>query len=369
MRRELHKPELPLDSYLIKDHRYSTYKETNKAGKDVCVANWGVGLFAWPARLRQGLKPHERTEQKLWSINELALVPRPKCPECNKTNVDGVIHCVHCGHRLEPQGDLANALSTFKEKAAAAREGRPIDFVKMSPNYDINTNRLRSQQREGDFRDVNSAGSTLRQRCHQVKKKSVNNNDTTISDVMRKRPFEAYNYAAKGLSITSLAQIECLAAVRLPDTGMTRDDRDTRNPDGRIAMAWKIGDREISLNEDCLISFQDKFFTIDEMAVILHAVNKTRPRYPFTILGYDGKRYEFADREVSLLIAKLADFFSSQLPLSVPEKERDDRLQLPTIMMSRPLDDVPEGLAGLGERQLFALIERSHKCGKAPSPL
>ncbi len=221
VRRELHKPELPLDSYLIQDPRYSIYKETNKANKDVCVANWGVGLFAWPARLRQGLKPHERTEQKLWSINELALV-------------------------LEPQGDLANALSTFLEKAAAAREGRPIDFVKMSPNYDINTNRLRSQQREGDFRDVNSAGSTLRQRCHQVKKKSINNNDTTISDVMHKRPFEASNYAAKGLSITSLAQIERLAAVRLPDTGMMKDERDTRNPDGRITMAWKIGDREIS---------------------------------------------------------------------------------------------------------------------------
>ena len=232
----------------------------------------------------------------MWSINELALVPRPKCPECSKTNVDGMIHCVHCGHRLEPQGDLANALSTFKEKAAAAREGRPIDFVKMSPNYDINTNRLRSQQREGDFRDVNSAGSTLRQRCHQVKKKSINNNDTTISDVMHKRPFEAYNYAAKGLSITSLAQIERLAAVRRPPHQLPRQ--------------------------------------------VLH------------------------DRR-------------DGLPLSVPEKERDDRLQLPAIMLSRPLDDILEGLAGLGERQLFALIEntrfgtykRDHKCGKAPSPL
>ena len=244
---------------------------------------------------------------------------------------------------------MANALSTLKEKAAAAREGRLIDFVKMSPNYDINTNRLRSRQREGDFRDVNSAGSTLRQRCHQV----------TISDVMHKRPFEAYNYAAKGLSITSLAQIERLAAVRLPDTGMIKDDRDTHHPDGRIAMAWKNGDREISLNESCLISFQDKFFTIDEMAVILHAVNKTRPRYPFTILGYDGKRYVFDDREVSLLLAKLADFFTSQLPLSVPEKEKDDRLQLPTIVLSKPLDDIPEGLAGLGERQLFAMIENT----------
>ena len=206
---------------------------------------------------------------------------------------------------------------------------------------------------------MNSAGSTLRQRCHQVKKKSINNNDTTVSDVMHKRPFEAYNYAAKGLSITSLAQIERLAAVHLPDTGMIKDDRDTHHPDGHIAMAWKNGDREISLNESCLISFQDKFFTIDEMAVILHAVNKTRPRYPFTILGYDRKRYVFDDREVSLLLAKLADFFTSQLPLSVPEKERDDRLQLPTIVLTKPLDDIPEGLAGLGERQLFAMIENT----------
>ena len=71
------------------------------------------------------------------------------------------------------------------------------------------------------------------------------------------------------------------------------------------------------------------------------------------------KRYEFADREVSLLIAKLADFFSSQLPLSGPAKQRDERLQLPTIMLSGPIDDIPEGLAGLGERQRFTLIENT----------
>ena len=98
------------------------------------------------------------------------------------------------------------------------------------------------------------------------KKKSLNNNNDQISDLMRKRPFEAYNYAAKGPSITSLAQIERLAAVRLPDVGMMKDDRDDHYPDGRIAMAWKDGDREIYLDKDCLISFQDKFFTIDEMA-------------------------------------------------------------------------------------------------------
>ena len=138
-----------------------------------------------------------------------------------------------------------------------------------------------------------------------------------------------------------------------------KDDRDTHHPDGRIAMAWKNGDREISLNESCLISFQDKFFTIDEMAVILHAVNKTRPRYPFTILGYDGKRYVFDDREVSLLLAKLADFFNSQLPLSVPEKERDARIRLPDLVLTKPLHDLPEGLSGLGDRQLFALIENT----------
>ena len=77
-----------------------------------------------------------------------------------------------------------------------------------------------------------------------------------------------------------MAQIERLAAVRLPDVGMVRDKHDDHVPDGRIAMAWKDGDREIFLDKDCLISFQDKFFTIDEMSVILHAVNKTQPRYP-----------------------------------------------------------------------------------------
>ena len=189
LRRELQKPELPMGSYLVRGDR------CNKAGKEIYVANWGVGIYAWPARLRQGLEPKQRTEQRLWAVNELVIIPRPVCEECRKTNVDGMIHCVHCGNRLESQGDLANALSTFKEKAAATREGRPSDFVKMSPNYD--TNRIRSQIREGDFLDVNSAGSTLRQRCHQVKKKSLSNNDEQISDLMHKRPFEAFNYAAK----------------------------------------------------------------------------------------------------------------------------------------------------------------------------
>ena len=131
-----------------------------------------------------------------WVLSRL----RPVCDECRKVNVDGMIHCLHSGFRLEPQGDLANARSTFKEKAAATREGRPIDFVKMSPNYDINTNRIRTQIWEGDCRDVNSAGSTPRQRCNQVKKKSLRNNDEQVADLMHKRPFEAYNYAAIGLS-------------------------------------------------------------------------------------------------------------------------------------------------------------------------
>ena len=188
VRRELHKPELPIDSYLTRDKRYSRFSHKNKAGKEVYVANWGVGMYAWPARLKQGLLPKQRTEQKLWAMNELVIIPKPTCEECKRVNIDGMISCIHCGTRLEPQGDLANVLATFKEKDAAAREGRPIDFVKMSPNYDINTNRLRAQPREGDFRDVNSAASTLRQRCHQVKKKSLQNQDDGIPDVMHKRP-------------------------------------------------------------------------------------------------------------------------------------------------------------------------------------
>ena len=60
-----------------------------------------------------------------------------------------------------------------------------------------------------------------------------------------------------------------------------------------------------------------------------------------------------------MLLAKLADFFNHQLPLSVPAKQRDQRTQLPTIMLSGSIDDIPEGLAGLGERQLFTLIENT----------
>ena len=75
-----------------------------------------------------------------------------------------------------------------------------------------------------------------------------------------------------------------------------------------------------------------------EISVILHAGNKTRPRYTFTILGYDGKRYEFADREVRLIVAKLADFFNHQLLLSVL---RDCRNQLPNIVIADEIK-IPE---------------------------
>ena len=96
VRRELRKPELPVDSYLTRDKKYSRFSYTNKAGKHIYVANWGVGLFAWPARVKQGLKPRQRTEQKLWSMNELVIIPKPTCEECKKVNMDGMMKFSTC---------------------------------------------------------------------------------------------------------------------------------------------------------------------------------------------------------------------------------------------------------------------------------
>ena len=58
------------------------------------------------------------------------------------------------------------------------------------------------------------------------------------------------------------------------------------------------------------------------------------------------------------MITKKADFFYHQLPLSVPPNKRDERIKLPEIKIANSVD-VPEGLAGLGERQLFVLIENT----------
>ena len=85
VRRELHRPELPVDSYLNNNSTYAIYKETNKAGKDVYVANWGVGLFAWPARLRQGLKPHQRTEQSCGPSTSSHWFPSLRVPSARRS--------------------------------------------------------------------------------------------------------------------------------------------------------------------------------------------------------------------------------------------------------------------------------------------
>ena len=58
---------------------------------------------------------------------------------------------------------------------------------------------------------------------------------------------------------------------------------------GKLALLWVPGQNEIDLLTECLICFHDRFYTIDEISVLVKAAKSNQ--HEFTILQYDGEKH------------------------------------------------------------------------------
>ena len=69
-----------------------------------------------------------------------------------------------------------------------------------------------------------------------------------------------------------------------------------------------------------LITENDRFYTIDEIAVIIKAVKSNQ--YEFSLLQYDGDKYFVMQSKVLAIMGELATLFETEFPKSRNANER-----------------------------------------------
>ena len=109
----------------------------------------------------------------------------------------------------------------------------------------------------------------------------------------------------------------------------------------------KQGDEDAT--EEDLICFHDRFYTIDEIAVLIKAVKMNQE--DFSLLCFNGDKHHMVQSEILAIMGELANVFARELPQSRTQDERG----YPELILSRELE-VPPGVEDLGHRQLSQLL-------------
>ena len=112
-------------------------------------------------------------------------------------------------------------------------------------------------------------------------------------------PIDACNTSRVGLSVSSLAERSSYAHIRLPDIGERAKGGAGRHGtrqvvDARMAIVWPAGAAELDLLTKCLIAFQDCFYKLDEIAIVIFAAIKSNPIPGFLVGDFAGNVEEFS---------------------------------------------------------------------------
>ncbi|CAE7543012.1 unnamed protein product, partial [Symbiodinium microadriaticum] len=173
---------------------------------------------------------------------------------------------------------------------------------------------------------------------------------------------KAHNFAKAGLSFFIIEALQRFANVRLPNPrgkGKGKGSATLYDATGKLAFVWVSGQSEIDLLTECLVCFHDRFYTIDEIAVLIKAVKSNQQE--FSILLFNGEKHHMVQNEILAIMSELANVFARELPQSRTPDERG----YPEIILSRELA-VPPGATELGHRQLNQLLANTPYFQKQP---
>ena len=158
-------------------------------------------------------------------------------------------------------------------------------------------------------------------------------------------PIDAYNFSRVGLSVCSLAELSTISA------SLTLESV----PKVALTPVWRSFGRPGQLNSTSVSSLSrtasNRFYKLDEIAIIIFAAVKSNKDPGFLILDFSGNVEEFIGHmAVVQIVTRLANMFENNLRLAATRNER-----LPTLQFSGELR-IPEGFASLGDRQLNAMM-------------
>eukprot|EP00439_Symbiodinium_sp_Y106_P004947 s3252_g1.t1 len=254
---------------------------------------------------------------------------------------------------LVAQTDFAIIAEPDRLRRNAAREGREVSIIDLQPSSGLSRQRVRmSGEDESQTQKVQSTASTIRAKVLNQQKRADKLNQTTPQGQFSVDPIQAHNFAKAGLSFHTVEALQRFANVRLPNPqgkGKGTGASTWYDASGKLALLWVPGQQRIDLLTECLICFHDRFYSIDEIAVLIKAVKSNQ--HEFTTLCYDGEKYCVVQHEILAIMGELATLFGREIPKSRSSNERS----YPTLTNQGELHVPPEA-SGLGRRQLNELL-------------
>ena len=329
-------------------------------------ATWGMRALVLPAQTALTVGRRLRGERKYFRFQQCVACPNFNFPFCDCNDlIDGLTRCIRCNERLTLATDLAKMAQPCEARQDAARRGRPMNIFEIQPSRSLNSSRdRRAPRRIADAfattvdRRKSSSGATLKAKInHSLKRaKARTGDDISLAAILSESPMDAYNWTSQGLSFSSLSEITRFADVRLPNPGMAggkyAEGQDAYyNVDGRLAFLWADGDEYIDILTDCFISFQDRFYSVTEIAVIMFAIHRTTDDRFFIMTNTPNERWYATGRTLASILGELVALIRRDLPRSTKRGEF-----APNLRMSQSVH-VPEGFASLGDRQLSQFLE------------
>eukprot|EP00439_Symbiodinium_sp_Y106_P057251 s302_g8.t1 len=158
-------------------------------------AEWTLDAQVWFSAEGLALDRHQRNSRCHYSVNFNVGFPTIRCPgdRCRFQMLDGYLHCPRCHRKLFNPSDISH-LAELADLAEALQPGSTQGLHYLAPKASINA-MPHEHQRQG----------------HEVKKSIA----ATLKEKCKKMAFTAFDIMSKGMTITSLEEVEMLVLLAL----------------------------------------------------------------------------------------------------------------------------------------------------------
>ncbi|CAE7827213.1 unnamed protein product [Symbiodinium sp. CCMP2592] len=316
-----------------------------------------------------------RVERKHYSVCLNVHFPKLRCPDdrCRSQMLDGYLNCPRCQRKLFNPSDISHIAELADLRAEAAQGGANHSLHYLAPRAAINTRPHEHTRQGADVKK--SIAATLKEKCKKMVAKAAEGTHGSLRQNLKYEPFSAFNVFSKGMTVTSLDEVEMFARLRLlaPGTGTEakRGFAGSHTSDARTALIFPPVDDIIrgeynyqrniflELAKRCYFCFQDRFYLVPEIAVLIRATqlaSEVRNLRPFTILRHDGVEYQPVTGTVPEIMADLVGLLRNNAHHALTNKERNQQRVTVQVGIGQTPLEIPASLGTMGRSQMLELL-------------
>ncbi|CAE7038804.1 unnamed protein product, partial [Symbiodinium sp. CCMP2592] len=316
-----------------------------------------------------------RVERKHYSVCLNVHFPKLRCPDdrCRSQMLDGYLNCPRCQRKLFNPSDISHIAELADLRAEAAQGGANHSLHYLAPRAAINTRPHEHTRQGADVKK--SIAATLKEKCKKMVAKAAEGTHGSLRQNLKYEPFSAFNVFSKGMTVTSLDEVEMFARLRLPAPGTGTEAKrgfaGSHTSDARTALIFPPVDDIIcgeynyqrniflELAKHCYFCFQDRFYLVPEIAVLIRATqlaSEVRNLRPFTILRHDGVEYQPVTGTVPEIMADLVGLLRNHAHRALTNKERNQQRVTVQVGIGQTPLEIPASLGTMGRSQMLELL-------------